>query len=221
MKIIELEKMEKGLNYVLGFPGEGMVGAISSEFIIHKLKFKQVGYISSNKLPALVIVRDSRPQSPIRIYKKGKLVILVSDIMIPDAVCHEFSEHLVEWLKSKNPKEVVVLGGMPQKKQDASKKLYVVSWKDKYLDQKMEHMKLGFIVGIYGPLLMNLSEAGAVGYMVLSEATQMPDPIASAGIVKHLSSKFSLKLDHTPLLKGAAEKKIKGPGWDPYPSIYG
>ena len=219
--IKEFRPIEKVKNIVLGFPGTGMVGSIASEFIIHKLGFEEVGHIRSEKLPALAIIRKSRPEAPIRIYRKEDTVILVSDIMIPDNLSHEFASELAKWLKSKKPKEVIILGGSEKKE---GKKVYVVSWKDRYLDDvKLDQMKLGFVVGIYGPLMMELKERGMEGYLVLAEAEHTPDPSAAARVIRHLASRIGMKVDPSPLEKEAAErqKKVAGKTWDPYPSIYG
>jgi len=220
MIIKEFTQIPKAGNIILGFPGVGMVGSIASEFIIHKLGFEEVGHIRSEKLPALAIIRKSRPEAPIRIYKKGTTLVLVSDVMIPDNLTHEFASELVKWIKSKSPKEVIILGGSEKKKGD---KVYVVSWKDKYIDDTgLEQMKLGFVVGIYGPLMMELKEMGMGGYLVLAEATPMPDPMAAAKIIRHVSSRIGIKVDPTPLEKEASKRneKIAGKTWDPYPSIY-
>ncbi|HDR53269.1 MAG TPA: proteasome assembly chaperone family protein [archaeon] len=221
LKITEFRKLEPGATFVLGFPGTGMAGSISSEFIVHKMKFDAVGHIRSDLLPAVAIIRESRPQAPIRIYQQGKLVVVVADIMIPDNLCHSFSKDLVKWIKVQKPKEVIILGGIEKKEGQA--KNYVVSWKDKYLDNtKLDHMKLGFVVGIYGPLMLELMEAGLPGYMVLTEADRGPDPRAAATIVRHVSERTGLKLDPSSLEREATRRtKVAGPKWDPYPSIYG
>lgn len=220
MIIKEFKPIPKVSNIVLGFPGVGMVGSIASEFIIHKLGFEEVGHVRSEKLPALAIIRKSKPEAPIRIYKKGSTLFLVSDVMIPDNLSHEFAADLVQWMKSKSPKEVIILGGSEKKSGD---KVYVVSWKEKYLDDvNLEQMKLGFVVGIYGPLMMELKELGMGGYLVLAEADPTPDPLAAAKIIRHLSSRIGIKIDPSALEKEAAKRaeKVAGKKWDPYPSIY-
>ena len=220
MIIKEFKPVKKAKKIILGFPGVGMVGSIASEYIIHKLGFEEIGHIRSEKLPALAIIRKSRPEAPIRIYKKGQTVILVSDIMIPDSLSHEFAAEIVGWIGEKNPDEVVILGG--SQKKTAEKKAYVVSWKKEYLSGTgLEEMKLGYVAGIYGPLMMEMMEKNLAGYMILAEAEPTPDTGAAAKVIKHLSSRMKMRIDAGPLEKAAKEKKIKGPSWDPYPSIYG
>jgi len=220
MQVKEYEKIGEGKVMIIGFPGTGMAGAISAEYIVHKLNFKEVGYIRSDKLPSVVIIRKSRPESPIRIYEQGNLVVIVSDIMIPDVICHEFARELCEWITSKKPKEVVILGGVEKR---GERKNYIISWKTKYLDEveDLEPMKLGFVVGIYGPLVMELMEKNIPGYLALAGAEPTPDPQAAAFLVKHLAKRYGFKIDTKPLEKEAMEKKVKAPTWDPYPSIYG
>jgi len=220
MVVKEYEKIPEGKVIIVGFPGTGMAGAISAEYIVHKLKFREVGYVRSKKLPSVAIIRKSRPESPIRIYMQGDLVILVSDIMIPDDMCYEFAKELVDWIESKKPKEVVILGGIEKRGQ---RKNFIVTWKTRYLDEveDLEPMKLGFIVGIYAPLMMELMERKIEGYLALAAADPTPDPLAAAFLVKHLSKRYGFKIDTKPLEKEAIQKKVSAPTWDPYPSIYG
>ncbi len=220
MIIKEFKPIEDVSSILLGFPGVGMVGSIASEFIIHKLGFEEVGHIRSDKLPSLAIIRKSKPEAPIRLYKKKKLLILVSDVMIPDDLTHEFASEITKWIKAKKPKEVIILGGSEKRK---GGKVYVVSWKNEYLDKtNLDHMKLGFVVGIYGPLMMELKENKLKGYMILAEADHKPDPIAAAKIIRHLAEHIKLEIDPSALEKGSSQKeKVKGSTWDPYPSIYG
>ncbi len=224
VEIKEFKKIAPGCTFILGFPGTGMAGSISSEFIIHKKGFEMLGHIRSPLLPAVAIIRDSRPQAPIRIYGKDKIVVVVADVMIPDSLCHSFAAELVKWIKLQKPKEVIVLGGIENK--DQKDKNYVVSWKAKYLDDiKLDHMKLGFVVGIYGPLMMELMENNLPGYLILTEAQRGPDPKAAAVIVRHVAERIKMDIDPSSLEKEAGKRreaaKVKGQTWDPYPSIYG
>lgn len=222
MIIKEFKELEKVKTLVIGFPGVGMAGSIASEFIIHKLGFEEIGHIRSERLPALAIIRKSKPEAPIRIYHKDGTMIIVSDVMVPDSISHKFAEELAKWIKSKKVKEVIMLGGSEKKEDD---KVYVVSWKDKYLDDVgLDHMNLGFVVGIYGPLMMELKERGMGGYLVLAEAERRPDPLAAAKIIRHVSKRLGIEIDPSSLEKEAKKepiKKISGNKWDPYPSIYG
>ncbi len=218
MIIKEFKKLESAPTVILGFPGAGMAGSIATEFIVHKLGFEEIGHIRSEKMPAVTIIRKSRPQSPIRIYHRDGMVVLVSDVMVPDELAHEFAAEIVKWVKSKKAKEVVVIGGSQKKE---GEKLYIVSWKDRYLDEDYDKMKLGFVVGIYGPLMMELMEQGIPGYALLAEAGPGPDPKAAAKIVRSIARKYGLKLDPAPLEKEPQKKVSGAKKWDPYPSIYG
>jgi uncharacterized protein len=224
MIIKEFKPINDVSRIILGFPGVGMVGSIATEFMIHKLGFTEMGHIRSEKLPSIAIIRKSRPEAPIRIYQKEGIVILVSDVMIPDELSYEFSKDIANWVKSKKPKEVVIIGGSEKKEEG---KVFVVSWKDEYLEKTgtgLDQMKLGFVVGVFGPLMMEFMEKGIRGYMIMAEAERRPDPLAAAKIIRHLSARMKIKIDPSPLERVPAEsskEKVKGGTWDPYPSIYG
>ncbi len=222
MQILEIDRIPKEVKrVVVGFPGTGMVGAIALEFIIKKTSPRLIAYFLSEKLPAVAIIRKSGIEAPIRAYLLGDTLFVVSDIMVPDDACWEIAEALAGWIQKLKPEEVIIVGGAG-KSPAGEKKVYVVSWKRKYLDtvEDAEHMKLGFVVSIYSTLSFELMKRGIDGFLLLAEADSKPDPRMAARLIRILNKIIGLDVDPEPLEREAERKVVKGKTWDPYPSIY-
>ena len=77
MKIV-LKKKPKNATIIEGFPGFGLVGTISTEYLVHELKAEMIGYVHSEELPPMVAIHESSVVRPIGVYyaEKQNLVIL-------------------------------------------------------------------------------------------------------------------------------------------------
>ena len=199
-----------------GFPSVGLVGAIATEFIASKLKMDEIGFIKSPYLPPITLIKEGIPRPPIRFYAKDNLVAIVSDTAVPSELVLELSEKIVEWALHHNAKEVVSLGGIAAADRDKEKKpkVYTVSPYPemlKVLKKEYPPVKLGFLTGVYGVLMLECFEKNVPSYGYLADAHfEYPDPLAAASVVEAVSKKFSLKIDNSSLIKtsDAMEKRL-------------
>ncbi|MEB3847244.1 MAG: PAC2 family protein, partial [Desulfurococcales archaeon] len=69
-----------GIEYlVLGLPDVGLVGAITGLHLIRELKMKDVvGIDSYTSMPPVVVIHNSEPMYPMRIYRHGNLGVLLT-----------------------------------------------------------------------------------------------------------------------------------------------
>jgi predicted ATP-grasp superfamily ATP-dependent carboligase len=58
---------------IVGVPEAGLVGIIASSYLRDQMKLPELGYIESDLLPAVVVVHESKPKHPIRIFGKDNL----------------------------------------------------------------------------------------------------------------------------------------------------
>jgi len=65
---LELWKKPKGATIIEGFPGYGLVGPITTEFLIDHLKTEQIGQFVSNELPATVAVHEGKVIHPMAVH---------------------------------------------------------------------------------------------------------------------------------------------------------
>jgi len=113
IKIIESETIKKDLNLIIGLPDTGLVGVISSTHIVTSEKMKEAATLESRFFPPMIVIHKGHITSPARIYARNNLLALISEITIPVAGIYSISESLSNWIKSKEPNLVLLLGGIP------------------------------------------------------------------------------------------------------------
>jgi uncharacterized protein len=221
-----------------GFPSVGLVGSIATEYIATKLEMEEIGFIQSDRLPPVTIVKDSVPKSPIRIYAKDNLVVFVSDTAIPESLTYDLARAIVEWAKKHGASKIISVGGIAKEEKSADGKIFVVGTDKAEVDaliakKEFSPIKLGFLTGLLGILLLHCSEEKLPAHAYLTDATiDTPDPKAAAMMVGAISDELGLKIDTDALVQTSEklEKKIgelmkrtkKGlEEQQAYPSVYG
>src|SRR5574337_963570 len=82
-KIKKTSSLENPSVLLLGIPGPGLIGTITTTYIIHALKMDLVGEIV-NSPTTIVFVDNGQIMGPVRIYKKDNLFAVLSDIHVPE-----------------------------------------------------------------------------------------------------------------------------------------
>ncbi len=226
-----------------GFPSVGLVGSIATEYIATKLEMAEIGFIQSDKLPPVTIVKEGGPRSPIRIYAKDNVVVFVSDTAIPEFLTYDLARSIVGWAKKHNASKIILVGGIAR--QDGEKpagpsKIYVVGSDEDEVaklaakkESDFKVIKLGFLTGLLGILLLHCSEEKMPAHAYLTDASiDTPDPKAAADVVTAVAAELDIKVDTASLLKTSEklEKKINElmrqtkrslEDQQAYPSVYG
>ena len=65
---IELTKKPQGVTIIEGFPGFGLVGTISTEFLLDHLDTKKIGHIWFSEMNPMVAVHDKEIVDPLGIF---------------------------------------------------------------------------------------------------------------------------------------------------------
>jgi len=123
MKIYEFEKMNlKDAVVIDGFPSVGLVSTITANYIINTLGLRQIGIIDSPSFPALSIVRNSEPLSPVRIYagentsKENPLgeqiVVFVSEFVPPPHLTKQIATTMLKWFHENKCKLLITPEGL-------------------------------------------------------------------------------------------------------------
>ena len=109
---------------IAGFPGPGLVGSISVNYIIEKLQMKQIGCVESEFIIPGVIYYDGRLRHPFRLYsnEEGSLCILVCEAPILIRGISSVLNLVMKWCNNNNVQEVLVLGGFSRPGLDDSKR---------------------------------------------------------------------------------------------------
>lgn len=211
---INLSKKPKSPIIIGGFPGIGLIGTISTEFLIKHLNAKPIGHIWSDKLAPMAAVHDSKVVQPLEIYydKTYNLMILhtLSDIR---GLEWQVADALIALGKALKAKEVICLEGVLSK-METNNAYYLTtdSAKEKVFNRiktkvSVGPLREGILMGVTAALL--LRNKGPTTGIFAETHSKLPDSKASAKIIEILDSYLDLKVDYKPLLKAAEEFEEK------------
>ncbi|MBV9177156.1 MAG: proteasome assembly chaperone family protein [Nitrososphaeraceae archaeon] len=108
---------KKKLNYptlIAGFPGAGLVGSISTSYIINKLHMNQIACVESEFIVPGVIYSEGKLRHPFRLYsnQEGDVCVLVCEAPIIIQGMHSVLDTVMKWALHNNVREVMVLDGI-------------------------------------------------------------------------------------------------------------
>jgi len=209
-----LNKIPKNVTIIEGFPGFGLVGTITTEFLVNSLKTEEIGQILIDKSTPMVAIHNFGLIKPITIHyaKKENLIIIHSinpgrKIEVPIALA------IKDIMKKTKAKQLISIEGVMNQANPSEKTYFHTSSKTlqaKLQKKSLVRLKEGLVAGVTAALMArNVSPMVSLFAEVHS---QLPDSRAAARIIKCLDSYLGLKIDTKPLMKQATEfeNKIKG-----------
>ena len=215
---IDLKKKPKNVTLIQGFPGFGLIGTITTEFLLDTLKAEQIGTVLFPDIPTMVAIHDGKLVNPIGIFydKKTNLVIL-HVITSVAGIEWKLSEAILEVAKQLDAKEIISLEGVASPAADGADQetrcffhTTLAGAASRFQKSKIQVLKEGIIIGVTGALL--IKESKNLSCLFVETNTGLPDSKAAAEIIKVLDSYLGLKLDPQPLLDQAKkfEEKLRG-----------
>lgn len=206
-----------GWTIISGFQGTGLVGTLAAQYMAKKLEAKQIGYVDSNKLPPVAILSEGEIKHPIRIFaaKKYKLLIVESELPIPQSLVFEIATELNKWAKLNKAKELISVEGVTVEKVGSHPKIYAVVSTPSLEKQTTKHTELlknGLIMGVAAAVLLESKDQGVKNTCYLAEShSSFPDGKAAAAIIDRLNIVLGTKIDTKPLVQEADkfEKKLR------------
>lgn len=208
-KVVFYRKPPKNPRVIDAFPSNGFVSTIAAQHMIEELSMELVGCIDSDKTRGTIVIHDSRPIKPIRIYAKDDLVLIYSEVIVPIECMAEFSSVISSWLDTVNPKEVFLLAGVSGAEVCGEHEILGVATTDN-LSKELDRLGIkkitdGMITGISADLLMYCMESKIPCVSLVTETHYLPDPLAAATMVKMLNGLLNLKIPTEDLME-AGEK---------------
>ncbi|MBP2132823.1 uncharacterized protein J2128_000744 [Methanomicrobium sp. W14] len=191
---------------LMGFPGSGLVGSISMQYLVDNAGFEYIGSITSKYFPPVAMMVDGVINAPIRIYSKDSYVAFVSDIPIHASICYEVTQGILSWLKNYNVKKIVILAGIVTNTPE--KRVFGVASEPSYLEElkdKTEVLPMGSISGMPGSLFTECKSLGIPAVGFLGETVPTPDPRSSVSVLKVLNEVYNFNVDIEPLIEQAEE----------------
>lgn len=200
---------------ILGFVGPGLVGGIAITHLIDQMKMKEIAHIRSKHLPSAVVFIDGKLRHPFRIYtnEKKNLIAVVCEVSIPSEGHYPIASSLLNWIESKNAKELIVLEGIAVRGIPKKRESYCVAEQQKIQEcQKMgiKVLSAGIIHGIVGSILNECLIRKIEGIAFMTPAvTFIPDPEGAALLVEVLNKVYGFNVNTDQLLGSAQELKQK------------
>ena len=220
VQIKELETARKlsRPSLVVGIPEMGLVGTIAASYLVDNLGLPEIASVDSDLLPQVVVVHDSEPKEPIRIFGKDTLAVAVSEVPLTARLSYEFASELVRWTKAKQGKMVVGVTGIPSEDrvESGGKKTPVVLavTNDPDLRKSIkaigaEPFQHGIIASTYATLLKRCASQGIPNLTLLAESyAEFPDSGAAAAALQVLNKLLQIGVEVKPLLEGAEEIRL-------------
>lgn len=200
---------------IVGFPSSGLLGTICINYIVDKLKMKQISCVDSEFIvPGVIYFRGTLKHS-FRIYSNdsGTLCALICESPIFLRGIHSISDTIVQWCVQRNIAEVIVLGGFETSQYSAKRETIVLS------SSKAENFILdsnengvvdflepsSFVGGIYGGIISScLSQDLQCTALFTTTTIGLPDPEGAALLIEtmaKITNKQVLTIDTKELRK--------------------
>jgi len=201
-----------GYTLIEGFPGMGLVGTIATKYLSEKLDCREAGFIISETFLPIIRVHNGIPIHPSRIYvsDKHKIVLLVSEQVVPQSYTDRMSKAIADWIQKKKIKRVISLSGiraMPQNEGKAT--VYGIASdeasKKMLLQYNVEIIKEGITSGITALMMLEFKDRALEAFSLLGNVQIAADYKASAALIEKLNEMFSFNIDTAPLKKEARE----------------
>ena len=221
VRIRELEASAKlsRPTVIVGIPEMGLVGTIAASYLVEQLKLPEIAFVESDLLPQVVVVRDSEPKEPIRIFGKDSLVVVVSEVPLMAVLSYDLASELAKWTKARQGKMVVGVTGIPSEDrvESAGKKPPTVlavtndeATRNSIKAIGAKPFEHGIIASTYATLLRRCASLGVPNLTLLAECyAGFPDPGAAAAALQVLSKLLQIPVDVKRLLDGAEETRLR------------
>ncbi len=198
----------------IGIPDVGLVGSIAVSYIVERLDMKEIGYIDSELLPPIVLVKDGMVKNPIRLYANtnDSILAVVSDIPLLPPLITEFLNGFIPFIKSLNPRLVVNITGIAVQNRlqiDKPQVLYILTDTDSLKPNAIE-FKDGIIAGVYASIVRSCMNSRIPTLTLLAQShLNFPDPAASIEALEVVNSTIALNIDLSELRQEAELIRIK------------
>jgi uncharacterized protein len=222
---------------IAGFPGPGLVGSISINYVIKKLEMQQIFCFESEFIVPGVIFMDGKLHHPFRIYSnsEGTICAVVCEAPIMINGLHSVLDALATWAEDIGINNVFVIDGMSigrvsdtevnspvisHSKRNpiilSSDESKIINSNNNKKDLNIESLIEGsstFIGGIAGGLLSScISHNISCSVIFIPTQSGIPDPDGAALTIELLQNTISnnnFRVDTTELKKQGEEMKHK------------
>tara|TARA_Y100000310_G_scaffold345657_1_gene467818 strand:+ start:5563 stop:6270 length:708 start_codon:yes stop_codon:yes gene_type:complete len=211
---IELYKKPQNVKIIEGFPGFGLIGTISTEFLVEHLQCELIGRFIFEDQQSTVVIHNGKVTEPLGIYYNKKYNLVIIHSMNP-AQGHEWkaSDVVLSVAKQLKAKEIISLEGVGSTVATTTSNIFYYTNQEK-IKKTLEKLgtkplKEGIIMGVTSAVMLKANTPLTCFFAETHSA--MPDSKAAAKVIETIDQYLGLKVDPKPLLKQAEkfEEKLK------------
>ena len=238
---INAEVQNENAMVIACFPSVGMVSSIVAHYLIDSLELEFVGGLVDDRLPAIAMVQQGVPLPPIRAYAGrpactiegcDQIVLLMSEMVVPEATVHKIVWELFEWSKEHSVLAGVVVDAFSKSGMKSSMEGIepVVEYNDtdaidvvgigcnqtarqRLADMGIPLLEQGVIKGMNAGILSEATRRGLETMSIMVEADpRWPDARAAAVLINQLNKLLpTMELSDQPLIEEAEmlEEQLK------------
>ncbi len=200
-KVVEFEKMQFNNPVIFGgFVGPGLVGLVTTGYMIEKLSLHEIAHIRSQHIPPVVVFVGAKLRHPFRMYSDnaGKILAMICEMPIDMEGLYEISSVLLDWAEQVRAREIVILDGVPVSGIPENRTAFSVAdeARIKDLEQKgVGAIQSAMITGIGGSILNQCLTRRVSGVSLLTPVSiDIPDPGAPLVLIKAINQIYGLDI---------------------------
>jgi len=215
IEIQEIRSPPENAKVIIGIPDAGLVGLISSTFLIDALEMEEIASIESDLFPPVVVLHKGEPKSQMRVYARDEIVVVISETAIKTSAQRQVISDLVGWIGDIEGGMSVSLSGapVPNRVDIEQPKTFgvTVNTTDELLGKiGVEKLQEAILVGPYATILETCRKGSVPNLTLLAQShLQYPDPGASASVLRSAMGFLGRELDLNPLVEKAEEIRVK------------
>ncbi len=216
LEITEEKQPPENSKVIIGVPDSGLVGLISSTFLVDQLDMEEIASFESDLFPPVVVLHDGVPKSPMRAYAKDDLVVVVSETALKLDAMRKVMRQVIGWVDDIEGSTSVGLTGAPapNRVDIDTPKVYGVTVNmnddDIFSSLGVDQLQEAMLAGPYAMILEYCRKSKLPNLTLLSQShMKYPDPGASAQALKAVSGYLDREIDVAPLMEKAEEIRVK------------
>ncbi len=209
---INLKKKPENPTIIVGFPGFGLIGPITTEFLMNHLDVETIGGFEFEELSPTVAVHEGELINPMSLnYCEENNLIIIHTILSVKGHGWKVADEVIDLLDELNGEEIISLEGVNSfSSEEDLETFYFNNFEEEksFETEDVEQLEESVVMGPSAALLLKCSK---VSCFFAETHTKLPDSKASASVVKALDQYLGLDIDYSPLLEQAEEfeKKLK------------
>ncbi|MFH0875204.1 MAG: PAC2 family protein [archaeon] len=211
MKII-LNKKPKAPKIIQGFPGFGLIGTITTEFLIEHLNAVEIGSFHYDELPAIIAIHGGKLVNPMGVfYDEKNNIVILHTILNTQGVEWHIGDSIIKMAHALECPEIISLEGVSSQQTNTNERVFFYTTKESAAAaiEKLgaENLKESIILGVSGAIM--LRSHLPITCIFAETNVDYPDSKAASNIIKILDGYLGLKVDYMPLLARAKEYEGK------------